>query len=102
MTECFNHSTESEIIGSKIVTPLADAMSFINNKQRGLRILQSLQYLWIVELFGREKQEIKLLLFQSLERFLPLSSWYGRVEHRHFTQILLGDRLSLIALQGKQ
>ncbi|SRR5579883_3227604 len=63
MAQRLNGGAEPQIIRPEIVTPLADTVRLIDDEERGLDGFKTLEYLLVAQLFGREKEKLKLALF---------------------------------------
>ncbi len=55
MAETLDERAELEIGGSKVMTPLADAMRLINDAEGGVGLFESLYGFLLVELFGSKE-----------------------------------------------
>src|SRR5215213_435330 len=100
MVERLDHGAEPEVGRPEIVTPLADAMRFVDNEQRWPGLPEPTQRLLVVEPLGRDEQKLEVAFFQILERLPPIGLSDGGVHLRRPACFLLLDAFDLVALQG--
>src|SRR5437879_420092 len=79
MAQFLDDCSQPQIIGAEIMAPRTDAMRFINDKQRGLSLLQLLKRLFTIELFGSKEQKLEFTVFQVGKRLAHLSGGYSRI-----------------------
>jgi hypothetical protein len=92
---------DAEIARSEIVTPLADAMRFVDGEERYSRLAKPLGRLPVVETLGRYVEELDLAALSSCESILNLTRGLGAVDERRWKSPR-GKRVDLILHQGNE
>jgi hypothetical protein len=71
--ELVSDGAQTEVLGTEVVTPLADAVRFVDHEESGPRRTHPLEGLLVGELLGSEEQEVELRAVEPLERVAPLA-----------------------------
>ncbi len=102
MRERLDDCAQAKVLRAEVVSPLADAVGLVDDKERRLARLHAGKCLLVRKLFRRQEEELGCTLRELVECFLTLGRKQSRVEQRRAARIHFGDRLNLVLLQGNQ
>ena len=81
------------------MAPIADAVRFVDDKERRLGIPNLLQDRLVGELLGRKEEELEFSARQAFQRIVPLGLAERRVQDGGASEARLVDRFELVTLE---
>ena len=103
MPQRFDHMPEVQVIGAKVMAPLADAVSLdLHHEQRNVGALEKFDRLRLTQLFGSQEDVFDFTLLDPGQALADLRHRLRGVHGDRIGGVLVGDGIHLVFLQRDQ